>query len=396
MAKCLFNFISSTGYVPRRRPKGRVPLLPFGNPIGFVPAASDGELRLKPLRGRGALSLPDNRFSELQREDADDGWFKEESLTSVATHVTADSARSIINYNESPDVPFDRSINPYRGCEHGCVYCFARPTHAYLGLSPGLDFETHLSYKANAAELLEQELGKKNYYCQPITLGINTDAYQPLERKLKITRQLLHVLKKSSHPVMIVSKSSLIERDIDVLASMAQRKLVHVAISVTTLDHHLSRKLEPRAASPQRRLQSIRRLREAGIPVMVLIAPVIPVLTECELENIMSEVKEAGAMDVAYVLLRLPHETKELFEQWLLEHVPLKADHVLNRMRELRGGKLYDAQFGKRMVGEGVYAELLAQRFQLMKKKLTFVGMPGLDTSQFVPPVKQGAQMSLF
>ena len=351
---------------------------------------------LKPLRGRGALSLPDNRFSALQREVVDDGWCNEEPLSSVTTNVTIDSAKSIINYNDSPDVPFDRSINPYRGCEHGCVYCFARPTHAYLGLSPGLDFETKISYKANAAELLESELAKKSYRCKPITLGINTDAYQPIERKFKITRQLLHVLQKSAHPVMIVSKSSLIERDIDLLASMAQRSLVHVAISVTTLDHHLSRKLEPRAASPKRRLQTIQRLRDAGIPVMVLIAPVIPVLTEYELEAILEAVNEAGALDVGYVLLRLPHETKELFEQWLSEHEPLKASHVLNRMRVLRGGELYDAQFAERMTGKGVYAELLAQRFQLMKRKLAFAGMPDLDTSQFVVPMKQGAQMLLF
>ena len=348
-----------------------------------------------PLRGRGALSLPDDRYSEFNREHLDDGW-QQEDRQSRATSLIADNSKKIINYNDSPDVPFDRSINPYRGCEHGCVYCFARPTHAYLGLSPGLDFETQLTYKPNAAALLQQELAKRSYICKPITLGINTDAYQPIERRLGITREIIRVLHDAHHPFTVVTKSSLIERDVDLLSAMAKKRLVHVAVSVTTLNRQLSRHLEPRAATPQRRLQTIQRLRDVGIPVMVLVAPVIPVLTEYELEKILQAVRKAGALDAGYVLLRLPHETKELFEQWLTHYHPLKAKHVMNRIRDCRGGKLYDATYGKRMVGEGPYAELLSKRFSKMKAQLMFQGMPSLDCNEFNKPVLKGSQLTLF
>ena len=350
----------------------------------------------KVIKGRGSLSLPDNRFDSFQRDDFDDGWFSDEEVLSLTTSLVVDKCRTIINFNKSPDVPFDRSINPYRGCEHGCIYCFARPTHAYLGLSPGLDFETKLSYKPEAATLLRKELAKKSYQCEPITLGINTDAYQPVERKLGVTRQIIEVLNETHHPFITVTKSSLIERDIDLLSDMAQKDLVQVAISVTTLDRDLSRRLEPRAAAPQRRLETIRRLSESGIPVMVLVAPIIPVLTEYELEKILLAVKQAGALEVGYVLLRLPHETKELFDQWLYEHEPLKAKHVMSRVKDCRSGKLYDASYGKRMVGEGVYAELIQKRFYKMRSKLAFQGMGELNTSLFIRPILTGDQMALF
>ena len=349
--------------------------------------------------GRGARSNPDNRFEATRRELIDDGWGSLDAPPPpLTTTLTVDSSRSVISYNTSPDVPFDRSINPYRGCEHGCVYCFARPTHAYLDLSPGLDFESKLFYKPNAAELLRNELAKRNYRCQPITVGINTDAYQPVERKLGVTRQILEVLRDCHHPLTIVTKSALIERDLDILAPMAARNLVHVAVSITTLDHRLARRLEPRAAAPKRRLQTIATLSEAGIPVTVLVAPLIPVLTDNELETILEQVRQAGARDAGYVLLRLPLEIKTLFKEWLVEHEPGKADHVMNRIRDSRGGKEYDAAFGQRMRGTGIFADLIAQRFKLAKKRLGFAGTPQLDTQQFCPPtpVNHSGQLALF
>lgn len=351
----------------------------------------------QPMRGRGALSNPDNRFDSTQRELIDDGWgLLDEPVEPLRTTLTIDTAKTVISYNQSPDIPFDRSINPYRGCEHGCVYCFARPTHAYLGLSPGLDFETKLFYKPDAATLLREELGRRNYQPQPIALGINTDAYQPVERQLGITRQILEVLQETRHPVTIVTKSALIERDIDILAEMAQQNLVSVALSITTLNRDLSRHLEPRAAAPQRRLETVKKLSAAGIPVSVLIAPIIPVLNDSELETIMSEVHQAGAAWCGYVLLRLPHELKELFQQWLREHQPLKAEHVMNRIRDCRGGKEYQAEFGTRMSGEGIFADLLRQRYQRAMKRLDFKGTPELEINHFIKPQKEKPQMELF
>ena len=349
------------------------------------------------IKGRGATCSPDNRFHKLHVEDYDDGWGTiEEPAEKPLTQLFADNSKSIISYNQSPDVPFDRSINPYRGCEHGCVYCFARPAHAYLDCSPGLDFETKIFYKPNAASLLKNELGKRSYSCKPVALGINTDAYQPVERKLKITRKILEILSACRHPVSIVTKSALIERDMDILREMAQHNLVHIMVSVTSLNPALARLLEPRAVAPHRRLQVIETLSQAGIPVGVLVAPVIPVLNDHEIEAILRSVKDAGALTAGYVLLRLPHETRELFSDWLQTHVPDMADHVMNRIRDMRGGKAYDARFGDRMRGTGIFAELIQQRFAVVKKRLQFPGMPAFNTELFTMPDQTGNQMTLF
>ncbi len=348
-------------------------------------------------KGRGALGNPDNRYDELQRESIDDGWDNlEQAAAPIATTLTVDSAKTVITYNKSPDVPFDRSINPYRGCEHGCVYCFARPTHAWLGLSPGLDFESKLFYKPNAAELLRKELNKRNYQCQPIALGINTDAYQPVERKLGITRQILEILNEHQHPVSIVTKSSLIERDIDLLSDMAANQLIQVAVSITTLKRDLASRLEPRATAPDRRLKTVERLSKAGIPTAVLAAPLIPVLTDSELEMILKTSRDAGAAWAGYILLRLPHELKEIFQAWLNEHEPLKAEHIMNRIRDCRGGQEYQAEFGTRMKGTGVFAELIKKRYQLAMKQLQFPGMPEFNSKDFSQTTVPEPQLTLF
>ena len=347
-------------------------------------------------KGRGSISNHTGRYQSETYEIVDDGWGNIEDLPEcLPTTLTVDYAKTIINYNKSPDVPFDRSINPYRGCEHGCAYCFARPSHAYLGLSPGLDFETKLFYKPDAPERLRAELSARSYRPAPIALGINTDAYQPVERKLGLTRRILEVLRETRHPVSIVTKSALIERDLDILAEMAAQGLVQIALSITTLKPELARKLEPRAASPKRRLQTLACLSDAGIPVSVLIAPVIPVLNDEELEKILQEVRFAGALDAGYVLLRLPLELKDLFEEWLHSHEPLKAEHVMQRIFDSRGGKAYDSTFGQRMTGTGLYANMLNQRFQLAMKKLSFPGLVPFNSKLFRPPM-QGGQMDLF
>jgi DNA repair photolyase len=339
-------------------------------------------------KGRGTLSNQTGRFEQLHKETFEDGWDAIEKLpTQIPTQLFVDSAKSVITYNQSPDVPFDRSINPYRGCEHGCAYCFARPSHAYLGLSPGLDFETKLFYKPNAPDLLKTELAAKNYRPAPIALGINTDAYQPVERQLKLTRRILEVLHDSRHPVSIVTKSSLIERDLDLLTSMAKDNLIHICLSITTLSPELARRLEPRAAAPKRRVQTLTKLAEAGIPVSVLIAPLIPMLNDCELEKILQLSREAGALDADYVFLRLPHELKDLFEEWLQTHEPLKANHIMTRVYDSRGGKAYNSTFGIRMRGTGQYAELLGQRFRLAMKKLEFPGLRPFNIELFRPTV---------
>lgn len=338
-----------------------------------------------PVKGRGSASNPANRYHECSHEAFDDGWTRDPAEKPL-TELFVDKSRSVISYNQSPDVPFDRSINPYRGCEHGCVYCFARPTHAYLDCSPGLDFETKIFYKPNAAAILEKELAAKKYRCAPIALGINTDAYQPVERKLKMTREILHVLERCSHPVSIVTKSALIERDVNVLAAMAENNLVHVMVSITTLDADLARRLEPRAAAPHRRIRLIENLRRAGIPVGVLLAPVIPVLNDSEIESILTTVRRAGALTAGYVVIRLPHEVKEIFSEWLNLHVPLKAGHIMKRIRDMRGGKAYRAAFGQRMRGTGVFAELIEQRFRTAVAKLDFPGLPEFDSGGFTPP----------
>jgi len=314
--------------------------------------------------GRGAVSNPAGRFEASRAELVDDGWGNlDEELPPLATVVRPEPARSIISRNQSPDIPFDQSINPYRGCEHGCIYCYARPSHSYLNLSPGLDFETKLFYKPDAAELLERELAAPGYKCSPITIGANTDPYQPIEREYRVTRSIIEVLSKCRHPLSIITKSAMIERDIDLLADMARSNLVLALVSVTTLDNDLKRTLEPRTASPAARLRAIRRLSDAGIPVGVMVAPVIPVLTDAEVEKILEASAAAGARSAGYVLLRLPHELSQLFRDWLEQNEPLKAKHVLTRLQEMRGGRDYDSAFGRRQTGSGEYASLLEKRF---------------------------------
>lgn len=349
------------------------------------------------IKGRAAVSNRTGRFEAETREAFDDGWGGwDEVPDHISTTLTVDNARTIITYNNSPDVPFDRSINPYRGCEHGCAYCFARPSHAYLGLSPGLDFETRLFYKPDAPKRLKEELSARRYRPAPLALGINTDAYQPAERILRLTRGILEVLREARHPVSIVTKSALIERDLDILADMAASGLVQTAVSITTLNARLARSLEPRAASPSRRLQTIARLAAAGIPVALLAAPLIPMLNDMELEAILSAARNAGAADADYVLLRLPLELKELFSEWLETHEPLKAKRVMQRIYDARGGKAYDPAFGVRMTGTGEYAKLLQQRYRLAMKKRAFPGMPPFDTTLFRPPLQYGGQTDLF
>jgi len=312
------------------------------------------------------------------------------------TRLIADSARELITRNTSPDIPFEQSINPYRGCEHGCIYCYARPSHAYLGYSPGLEFETHIVYKPEAAVLLRQALARPGYRCTPIMLGSNTDLYQPAERRLQLIPPLLEVLLECRQPVMTVTKSVLIERDLALWQGLAAQGLAQVNISLTTLDGRLARELEPRAPSPRRRLESIERLAAAGIPVGVMVAPLIPVLTDPELERILAAAKAAGATSAAYVLLRLPLETEALFSDWLERHRPQQRAHILARVRDCHAGKSYDARFGRRMRGAGLFADLFAQRFRLASRRLGFVDPPPLRCDLFRLPPKDARQLSLF
>ena len=337
-------------------------------------------------KGRGALSNRGSRFQPTRSEwdDGIDG-------PSPVTECRAVDARSIISRNTSPDIPFSQSINPYQGCEHGCVYCYARPTHAYLDLSPGVDFETRLTYKRNAAAQLERELARPGYACSCITLGANTDPYQPVEKKYRITRQLLEVLQRHRHPVAIITKGALVTRDIDILADMAADGLCSVAISITTLDADLKRLLEPRAASGRARLASIESLATAGIPVTLLFAPVIPALNDSEMETVLASARDAGASAAAYMLLRLPLEIRDLFLEWLHQHYPLRAEHVISLLRQSRGGADYDSRFGHRMRGTGTFADLLAQRFRVACKRLGLAqgeGTGGGRTDLFRPPDK--------
>jgi DNA repair photolyase len=348
-------------------------------------------------KGRGAVSNATGRFEPAQRVAIDDGWGGADAdPPPLRTTVGVDATRRIITTNDSPDVPFDQSINPYRGCEHGCVYCFARPTHAWLGLSPGLDFESRLFAKPEAASLLEAELRHPRYRCKPIAMGTNTDPYQPIERTMLVTRRIIEVLAAFRHPVTIVTKSALVLRDIDLLGPMAARGLAAVAVSVTTLDRGLARRMEPRAATPERRLETIRALAAAGIPTGVMAAPMIPALNDWELERILEAAKAAGATTAGYVLLRLPLEIEGLFAEWLAEHEPGRAAHVLSIVRQMRGGKAYDSRWGKRMRGTGVHAELLASRYRLASRRLGLTRRDwSLDTSQFRPPPRAGDQLRL-
>jgi DNA repair photolyase len=366
-----------------------------GNDVG---SAEQAESRLNgPHRGRGALSNVNGRFEPLARQPEDDGWDLKEELPPLKTNITIERPRHIITRNDSPDIAFDRSINPYRGCEHGCVYCFARPTHAFMGLSPGLDFETHLYVKTGAAALLERELSAPRYQPKTIAIGTNTDPYQPIERDHKVMRQILEVLYRAKHPVAIVTKSALILRDLDILAPMAELGLVKVALSVTTLDPLLARKMEPRASAPEKRLDTIQQLAAAGIPTTVLVAPIIPAINDAEIETILTRAKAMGASEAGYVMLRLPLELHELFREWLLAHYPDKLRHVLSLVRSVRDGKIYDSTWGKRMTGSGPYAWMIGRRFETAAAKLGLTRHDKkLRTDLFVPPGRGSEQLSLF
>jgi DNA repair photolyase len=352
----------------------------------------------KAFKGRGVLLNPAGRFERRALEEVHDGWYVEEQPDTIATTVEPDRARGIITTNNSPDIPFEQSINPYRGCEHGCVYCYARPSHAYMGLSAGIDFETRLFYKADAGKLLEAELARPGYVCKPITIGANTDPYQPIERKMLVTRSVLEVLARTRHPVSIISKSAMVLRDLDILTDMARDGLVSVAISITTLDAETKRSLEPRTASPLARLRAVRELNAAGVPTGVMVAPIIPAITDHEMEAILEAAAEAGAHWAAYVLLRLPYEIKDLFRDWLTEHFPDRAAHVMSLIQDMRGGRDNDPRFGTRMRGTGPIAELLRSRFKLACKRLDLNSgsreMPA-NTHLFRPPVVEGSQFQL-
>lgn len=341
-------------------------------------------------RGRGATFDPANRFRRDAREMIDDGWSidDEDARPPRKTEVTIQVSRSIIARNDSPDIPFTQSVNPYQGCEHGCIYCYARPTHAFHDLSPGLDFETRLFVKPDAAALLEREIGRRGYVCSPIALGSNTDPYQPIEREWKVTRSVLELLTRCKHPFTIVTKSSLVERDLDLIAPMAHDNMARVYVSVTTLDRELARKLEPRAAAPQRRLATIAALATAGVPVGVLVAPIIPQLTDRDLEAIVDAAARAGAQSAGWVMLRLPREVAPLFRAWLDTHYPLRATHIMSLVRQMRGGRDNDPTFGSRMRGTGTLAELIARRFSIARARAGIGDHrnAALDTSQFIAP----------
>lgn len=351
------------------------------------------------IKGRGAASNPEGRFETTARVSVDDGWEREAApAPHPDTTVAEERARSIISRNDSPDIPFAQSINPYRGCEHGCIYCYARPSHAYLNLSPGLDFETKLFAKTNAAELLRAELARPGYNVSPIHLGANTDPYQPIERRYRITRQVIEVMAEFGHPFTVLTKNASIERDIDLLAPLAQRHLVYAFVSVTSLDNRLSAKLEPRASAPHRRIAALKALADAGIPCGVMVAPIIPMLTDRWMEAILEHAHAAGARMAGYTILRLPWELKQLVREWLELHFPERAEHVLSLVRQMRGGRENDPRFGKRMRGEGEFAELIRQRFHIATRKL---GMGkgrqiALDLSQFAPARAASPQGELF
>ncbi len=351
------------------------------------------------IKGRGAGSNREGRFESVSKTLEDDGWYREDEGTPrPPTRVSIERARSIISRNESPDIPFNQSINPYRGCEHGCNYCYARPSHSYLNLSPGLDFETKLFAKTNAAERLRAELAKPGYACEPVTLGANTDAYQPIEREYRITREIIEVLHATRHPLTIVTKNALVERDLDLLAPMAKENLVQVFVSIGTLDNRLASTLEPRATAPHRRMQVVANMHAAGVPCGVLVAPIIPAVTDMQIEAVLEQAAANGANIAGYTVLRLPHELKDIFREWLALHVPDRAEHVMSLIRQMRGGRDYDARFGARMRGEGVYADLIRQRFALACRKLGLSRSRDLklDCSLFVAPRAESPQGDLF
>jgi DNA repair photolyase len=395
-----------------RRPSPRKPSAPAsgfarGKAKELVPrpaaidleAPADAAVAVAPdnRRGRGAQSNASGRFEPLARVVFDDGWQNLEDLPAFKTTVTIDSTRRIITRNESPDISFDRSINPYRGCEHGCIYCFARPTHAYLGLSPGVDFESKLFVKPNAAELLERELSAPNYSPRTIAIGTNTDPYQPIEKQYQVMRRILEVLERFGHPVGIVTKSALVLRDLDILARMAERNLAKVALSVTTLDPKLARVMEPRAATPARRLEALRQLSAAGVPTSVMVAPVIPAINDAEIERILDAAAALGVKGAGYVLLRLPLEVRDLFREWLMANFPDRYRHVFKLVRDMRGGKDYDSAWDKRMTGAGPIAWMIGRRFEAACEKLGLnKERSSLTTELFSPPRQEAAQLSLF
>ncbi|MBE7635560.1 PA0069 family radical SAM protein [Sneathiella sp. P13V-1] len=349
-------------------------------------------------RGRGAGINPAGRFEKTSSEISDDGWrdYREE-LPPLRTSVTIETPKSVLTRNQSPDVPFDRSVNPYRGCEHGCIYCFARPSHGYLNLSSGVDFETKLFAKPTAAALLQAEISEKNYKCRPIAFGTNTDPYQPIEKERKITRSILEMLGNCAHPFTVTTKSALVTRDIDILAPLAERRLTAVGISVTSLDPHLSRRMEPRASSPAKRIDAIKKLTDKGIPVVLQLAPVIPAINDMEMERIMETAKTAGATQAIFLPIRLPFEVSELFQNWLQAHFPDRASKVMAQIRSLRGGRENDPRFKERMKGQGAYAEIMHQRFTKLSKKLGFSARKyDLDCSQFKAPGAPISQLPLF
>src|SRR3984893_14592396 len=388
----------------RRRP-------PDPDPSHFGPAGGIAEIGAEPhldlggtaeagmarRRGRGAQTNASGRFEPKVAVPFDDGWQSIEDLPPFKTEVAIDTARKVITRNASPDIPFDRSINPYRGCEHGCIYCFARPTHAYLGLSPGLDFESKLYMKPDAPELLERELSPRTYTPRTIAIAPNTDPYQPIERRYQIMRRILEVLERAGHPVGIVTKSNLVTRDIDILSRMASRKLVRVGISVTTLDPQLARTMEPRAATPMRRLEALRQLAKAGVPTTVMVAPIIPALNDAEMKRSLDAAAVAGAKEAGYVLLRLPLEVRDLFREWLIANHPDRYRHVFKLIRDNRGGKDYDSSFGKRMKGSGPYAWMIGRRFEVACEKLGLnEERVKLTTEHFRPPRPSAVQLDLF
>ncbi|WP_072779332.1 PA0069 family radical SAM protein [Marivita hallyeonensis] len=348
-------------------------------------------------RGRGALSRDNGRFERLRHVDEGDGWDIPEELGTLRTEVSEERPRSLINYVNSPDLSFDRTINPYRGCEHGCIYCFARPTHAWLGLSPGLDFETKLVARPDAPALLAHELRRRRYKVAPIAIGTNTDPYQPIERDRGIMRACLQVLSDFRHPVMIATKGTLIERDLDILSEMAAQNLVRVGITITTLDADLNRRMEPRVPSPKRRLATIRKLTDAGIPVRVMVSPVVPGLTDPEIEAILETARDAGSVAATWAMLRLPHEVAPLWEEWMDAHYPDRKSRVMSKLREMHGGKVYSAEWFKRTRGEGAFAQLIAHRFTKARKRLGLdQTLPMPDCTRFAPPPALGDQLSLF
>lgn len=353
------------------------------------------------IKGRGAASNPEGRFETIRHYTEHDGWqsaLLDEAAPRPRTCVTAERARRAITRNDSPDIAFEQGLNPFRGCEHGCVYCFARPSHGYLNLSPGLDFETQLRANSNLAEVLRAELAKPGYVPRPINIGSNTDPYQPIEKKWRLTRAMLEVLAESHHPCTIVTKNALVERDLDLLAAMAHEKLVQVFVSVNSLDNHLAAKLEPRASAPHRRLKAIATLAEAGVPVGVLVAPIIPALNDKDMEAVLEQAHESGARCAGYTVLRLPWELKQLFREWLALHAPQRAAHVMSLVRQMNGGRDYDSDFRTRMRGQGVFAELLRRRFEIACRKHGFgrARELRLDTSRFVPPRTPSPQGQLF